>query len=296
MGESFVPLAHCGMNGHNGYIVLTATGKELAVETHLEDAVKKGLAAWAGLPKEERKPRFPSNLPKIKGGSYPPPPPKNGLILRSQIRALQRDLKSGELLPVSRLAAAAGEYSFDNEPQLDHVWLTEAEGKALLPPEPKVGVSVEVPKAVVERIGKFHLLDKGLGSAFFWTKSTGEIKLTVEDMLPTTIRMRLSGLVWIGEKLDYPVRFQGCVGVDRAKSAISRFDVLAIGKDDGDFRPPDQRLQRFNFHYILRPNHAVVLAIAFEKLEGNKPTERVPPYAIMCETHRTSNNPYFANR
>ena len=293
MAESFVPLAHCGMNGHNGYIVLTSTGKELAVETHLEDAVRKGLAAWATLPEEERKPRYPVGLPKVKGGSYPPAPPRNGLILRSQIRPLQRDEKTGELLPVTRMNVAAGEYGFDNEPQLDHVWLTEKEWKALIPAAATVGTTVDVPKPLVERIAKFHLLDKGLGCAFFWERANGEMKLQVEEVTDTALRLRLNGLAWIGKSLDYPVRFQGFVGVDRAKGTIAHFDMLAIGKDDGDFRPPAERTQHFSFHYVLRPNCSVVMAIAFEKLDGNKPTERVPPYAIMCETDRTSNNPYF---
>jgi hypothetical protein len=69
--------------------------------------------------------------------------------------------------------------------------------------------------------------------------------------------------------------------------------MLAIGPDDGDFRPADKRVERHSFHFVLGTNRSMVLAIAFEKVDGNRQIDRVPPYPVMFESQRTYNRPYF---
>jgi hypothetical protein len=36
------------------------------------------------------------------------------------------------------------------------------------------------------------------------------------------------------------------------------------------------------------------MAIAFELIEGSRPIDRVPPYAIMFDSERNYGRPYFA--
>src|SRR5262249_14845171 len=148
--ENFIPVAHCGMAGHNGYLVVTAAGKQLSKHVYLDEAIRGALAEWARLPEEERKPKFPTGLPKVANMSSPPAPPKNGLILKSYIRALQRDPGDGQLIRTDKMTVADGSYNYAAEPQLDHVWLTEKEWRSLLP-ETKVGATREVPNDIVDR-------------------------------------------------------------------------------------------------------------------------------------------------
>jgi hypothetical protein len=281
------------MAGHNGYLVVTATGKQLAKHVYLDEAIREGLAELARLPEAERKPRFPAGLPKIANMSYPPAPPKNGLILKSYIRGLQRDPADGELIRTDKMTVAEGDYTYAAEPQLDHVWFTQKEWKSLLP-EAKAGATRDVPSEIVDRFVTFHLIDKALGSAgFFWEKATGEMKLTVTKLGELGMNMSLTGSARIGKSTDYPIRFQGFVDYDAKKDRMVRFDMIALGKDHGEMRTAEQLRERFQYHYVYRPKFAVVMAIAFELVDGSKDLDRVPPYAVMFESHRTYNRPYF---
>lgn len=283
------------MPGANRYMIMTATGKQLAEHMSLEEAVRQGGRAWDALPDEERRPRFPVGLPKVANMSSPPNPPKNGLILRSQSRGLQRHRTTGELVMIDRLVVGDGSYTFENEPQPDHVWLTEEEWKTLIPADPKVGQDVPLSKAIATRIAVFHLFDRGLGCmGFCWDKATGQMTATVSDVTDARISVRLTGLAKVGKAGDMPVRLQGIVEIDRARSEITRFDLLALGKTDGDARPEDLRVKRFEFSYQTRPNHGLVMAISFEKINGDKDIDRVPPLAVMVDSGKTYNKPYFA--
>src|SRR5262249_53290075 len=214
-------------------------------------------------------------------------------ILKSYIRALQRDPAEGQLIRADKVTVAESSYVYAAEPQLDHAWLTEKEWKSLLP-EAKLGATRDVPDDIVDRFVTFHLLDKALGCAgFFWEKATGQMKLVVTDVGASGIRMNLTGSAKIGKNADYPIRIQGFVDYDAKKGQFVRFDMIAIGKDHGEMRTAEQLRERFQYHYTYRPNFALVMAIAFELVDGSKELDRVPPYAVMFESHRTHNRPYF---
>src|SRR5262249_41675729 len=152
-----------------------------------------GLVEWLKLPDAERKPRVVAGLPKVKEYPKPPDPPKNGLILRSHVRAMQRD-EDGDLTWTGQLAAGNGVYSLPAEPQLDHVWITEAEWKSLVPFNPALGFEFAVPKRVAERIAMFHMLDKGIGcNNFLWEKASAHMALKVAELTEDRIKMHLSG-------------------------------------------------------------------------------------------------------
>ena len=145
---------------------------------------------------------------------------------------------------------------------------------------------MDVPDAVVDRLVTFHLLDKMLGCGFFWEKATGDIKLTVTDVADGRVKMSLRGSARLGKKTDYPVML-GNVEYDSAAEKFTRFDMIALGKDDGDFRTDEGKIARNNFWYrISRPGARWSMAIAFELVDGTRVVDRVPPYGIMFESHR----------
>lgn len=290
--RDFIPYAHCGSFGLNNYRVLSPSGKLLAShDRYPATAMHAGLAEWAKIPEAERRPQLVKGVPRVKDYPAPPDPPKNGLILRSYVRALQRD-EAGDFSRTGPILVGNNAYSFAAEPQLDHVWITEAEWKALIPANPSVGVRFDMPRRVAERFAMFHMLDKGLGcNCFLWEKATAKMNLTVAKVTDGEIQMHLSGAGLIGKDGTTPVRFQGVVEIDRRKNEISRFDMIALGRDGTDLRDGADSIS--NFHYRLSAKNKVVMAIAFEKIEGDKPIDRVPPYAIMFNSAKTNNLPYF---
>jgi hypothetical protein len=255
------------------------------------EAMKAGLTEWGKLPEGERQPRIAKGVPRVKEYPAPPEPPKNGLILRSYVRGLQRD-DEGDFSRTGPIGVGNNAYSFAAEPQLDHAWITEAEWKSMIPSDPAVGIRFEMPRRIAERFAMFHLLDKGLGcNCFLWEKASAKMHLSVAEASDAKIRMNLSGNGSIGKDGKEPVRFQGIVEVDRRKNEISRFDLIALGRAGGDLRDGAESVS--NFRYRLSPKSKVVMAVAFEKIEGDKPIDRVPPYAIMFDSAKTNNLPYF---
>lgn len=278
-------------------MVVTGTGKVLAEhDRYPAEVIREGLRAWDQLPEAERRPRRVSGVPRITAFPKPPEPPPGSIILRAYIRALERH-PDGDLTWTGPIAVAADDYNFAPEPQLDHVWITEAEWKSMIPVDPQVGDVVRVRSGVAHRIARFHLIDKALGcGVFLWEKARAEIRLKVTAVSDRSIQMDLLGNAWIGKNGDYPVNLQGRLTVDRSRGEFTRFDMIALGKDDGDFRTPEERMQRNSFWYRVGPQSKVVMAIAFELIPGTKPIDRVPPYALMFDSERNYGQPYFDAR
>lgn len=289
-----IPYAQCGFAGNNSFYLVTADGKTIGThDRYASEVLRLGFEAWDRLPEAERKPRAVSGVPRVAAYPKPPEPPKNSLILKIYIRALQRD-ESGTLTHTGPLTAAEGYYDLPAEPQLDHLWLTESEWKSLIPAEPRAGDVIAVPPRVARRIAKYHLIDKGTGcKVFVWDKATAEMKLKVSEVTPTSVRMELSGTAHIGQKADYPLLLQGRLEVDRRRGEFTRFDMLAIGRDDGDLRPEEERLKRFNFWYRLHPGGKLVMAVAFELVDGIRTLDRVPPYALMWGRETMNDGKYL---
>lgn len=276
-------------------MVVTGTGKVLAEhDRYPTEVMREGLRAWSQLPEADRRPRKVSGVPRIPDFPRPPEPPPGAIILRSHVRALERHA-DGQLTWTGPLSVASGEYSYAAEPQLDHVWILTSEWQAMIPADPRVGQSLRVPDSVAQRLATFHLMDKALGcGVFLWENARADLTLRVASVDPGTMHMDLQGLAWIGKKGDYPVRLQGRLTVDRIRGEFTRFDLIALGQDEGDMRTPEQRRQRFNIWYRVSPQAKLVMAIAFELIEGSRPIDRVPPYAIMFDSERNYGRPYFA--
>jgi len=185
-------------------------------------------------------------------------PPSGGLVLDVFTR-------------IPRSDAAGEKWTPNHATGRDHMWLTHSEWRALLPASWKKGVRVAVPRAVAERLIRFHLVDNVRGEPPVW--APGEIKqseltLTVAD--PTAGRLLLEGVTRLetkGSTRGYDARLQGYVEYDRAGDRIKRCDLLTWGEawGSGPYTPG-------------APSGRFPLVIAFS-LAGNAPADRVPPQA-----------------
>ena len=260
-----------GGNTRQGLYVFTAAGKLLWMKNtgglveHTRDELRGALAAFRRLPESERGP----------GGLMVEPwttvdrrfhrePPANGLVLKTYTRAL--DKKDGRLC-ASADKVRIGGLELAPEAQRDHVWLTEAEWKALVPAAPKVGDRVPVPAAIRQRVFRFSLVNSTTGEPPMWERDqvrSGELHLTVERVTAAAVRLRLEGSAVLSTHPDraradrgFDGRLLGYLNYDRAKNAFDRFDVVAVGEHWGS---PDK----------------VLLGVAFE-LAGDKPADRIAP-------------------
>src|SRR5262249_37071041 len=148
----------------------TADGKLLAYKNAgqnpaiMRDTLKQALAAFQRLPAQQRKP---GALTVDDVGQvdtrYERTPPKRGLILQVYTRILD---------PPSQDQYCKGTCSVRGGDQAarDHVWLTEAEWKSLVPANPKPGESFALPDAIGERIARFHLIDNTRGEPPMWRR------------------------------------------------------------------------------------------------------------------------------
>src|SRR4051812_9969903 len=127
------------MAGHfaNETAVVTPNGKVL----HHSPA--EGLARWKKLPRAER--THLEDLGKYDPGREPAPP-AGGLILNVYARGLS--VPEFGRLEVYRNPRA----HLSKEPGRDHLWLTEAEWKSLVPGRPKKAQRFAVPKPLVDRM------------------------------------------------------------------------------------------------------------------------------------------------
>ena len=152
--------------GAQGHYAVAPSGELLAASSSADSKVlvemmKQGLAKWATLPREKRL------LPK------PPEPkaaenwrrkeklyPDDGLVLR----VVARDQKR-ERWPDSNL---------------DYAWFRKDEARALLPAKPKKDAKHDVPRELVQRLARFHLLDNvhALNYTFFPKEAIEKARLT----------------------------------------------------------------------------------------------------------------------
>jgi len=275
----------------------------------LEDVLK----AYRALPENKRRAVVGDRGtadPEWKAASTFPP---GGLALNVWTRPLKRDGKGGFLPQIEELighgAPPEAEREFGandgfaihgySSPQRDTLWLTEAEWKSLVPANPEKGQSIDVPEPVRLRIFLLYLYNNSGMYGGFWAKSalrTGELKVTVEDVTPQAIRMRVDGSALLRmraedghldrglqpklpDKLDmgYDCRLYGRIHYDREKKAITRFDMAALG----DFRGIWCR------YYKAKP---VPVAFAFELDARALPPERRPmmPFGMFATMINTS--------
>jgi len=257
----FLKTADCVANGAcGGTWVITASGKRLERGEMVADrksfqlSLERSLKTWAALPAAERTPgagkvgeRGPIDPKRAEAT-----PPADCLILRVYNRQLERDAKGTlrytvaedylptikEKFPVSTWAARFAEVAHDC------MWITRGEWQALMPANPRKDQAVKVPTTLIERVFRFHLDPaRGFGESNNFAAagiSNGEIRLTVEEVSATEVRLRLDGQADLrndklfgGKKVAYQPRLLGYLAYDRVKKVFTRFDVVALGNVSG---------------------------------------------------------------
>ena len=284
--------------GGNHVAVCTAGGQiigkgELKLrQKDLEGALKE----YAQLPKAERTPKIADPATALAPKRAVPKPPVKGLIIRGYCTYLRLDDKK-------QIVRSAEYYYKENpdrwraETQSDLLWLTEAEWKSLIPANPKRGDRSEAAPAIQKRFYSTIGIDYMEGSVSALPTRTSTMSLTVEKIDGKTIVFRLDGHAHLGMEFDLKLRSEprsrgselrlvGTVHYDRAKQAITRFDVVGVGHAWGnqmDYVRREIRVEQYPWMY----------GIACELVTGDAPQDLIPPYNLL---HYNPTGPYFDSK
>lgn len=267
-----------GGSTRQGIYCLTAEGKLLAYKNAgqdpdaMRDTLRRGLVEWKKLPESQRKPGA-IQIEDVgkEDPRYSRKPPPGGLIVTVHARCLDRD-SSGQLCDANCKLGRGDEAS------RDHLWLTEAECKSLVPAKPKKGDKFTIPARIAERILRFHLIDNTRGEPPMWRRQdirSHDISLTVEEATANRLMLRLEGSAVLATDADpakadrgYDARLLGYLSYNVEKKAFERFDIVAVGDAWGDG----------SFTRGARPGRTP-LGVAFELARGDAPADQVPPQA-----------------
>src|SRR5262249_40997088 len=127
--------------------------------------------------------------------------------------------------------------------QRSSLWLTKEEHESLVPHDPQKGQTHRVPAKLARRIWLYGLLPPTLWVVEeSWKPNSvlaGELLVTVEEVTPQLVRMRVHGSVLLSgpgilhewpnrkfiKKLEnrYDARLEGALVYDRARKGITRF-------------------------------------------------------------------------
>ncbi len=296
-GEFFINVANQGPrkgdggSTRQGIYILTASGTLLSWKNAgqnpnvMLEMMRDGLQKWKRLPESQRAPgaiKVPEHG-KV-DTDYHRQPPAGGLIVKVYARALDRK----DAVPTRRRTFDLNSALFDDaqcavgsgdEAARDHLWLTEAEWRSLIPNSPEAGARFPVPPKVAERILRFHLVDNTRGEPPLWRRNeirTNDLSLTVESVSPAEVQLRLDGQAVLATDADlekasrgYQPHLAGVIKYDRKLRRITQFDAVAVGDHwgSGAFTRRNTRVGR------------TPLGVAFELASGESPTDLIPPQA-----------------
>ena len=260
-----------------GIYVLTADGELLSYKNAgqlaevTRDELKRALAKFQKLPAERRRPgAVEVGEPGKTDPNYTRTPPPGGLIVRVFTRILDRTADGyckGSCKTLGGDAAAR-----------DFLWLTAAEVRSFAPAKAEPGFTYDLPRAVADRIVRFHLVDNTRGEPPFWDRShvrRADLKLTVTKVTADGIELRLDGGALLSTDADparadrgYEVRLRGDLRYLPAKQTLDRFDVAAVGEHWGEG----------TYTGGARPGRSLV-GVAFGPVAGDQSADRIPPQA-----------------
>ncbi|MCI0459255.1 MAG: hypothetical protein L0Z62_20085, partial [Gemmataceae bacterium] len=234
------------------------------------------LRNWEKLPEAERKP----GAMKVEGsrGTYQESPrnpqfPAGGMVVKTYMRALDRE-GDGPLFAPEKLSLGSSKTVVKAEPNRDFLWLKADEWKSLMPASPKKGDTFAVPAAIRDRIFRFHIVDGACCLPGFHKRgeAQGELLLTVEEVSPEAVRMRLKGSARVGPKAPH-VEFDlaGALAYDPTRKAFTQFDMVAVSKTP--------------CHRDTATRRAMWLGIAFELGRPDRPADCRVPYRIWYDSY-----------
>jgi hypothetical protein len=186
--QSFADQGHYRAKGgtRQGIYVASPSGRLLSSCNELDPAKVKatleaGLAKWEQLPAAERK--LAEGVDIEPRHRWEDSCPTDGLILTS----VNRDL------PPSLDAGGGSAIKWNR----DHAWLSRPEMQSLVPAEPQVGATTVWPRAIVERLARFHLVDNVIGQTLpFAPEEIGAESSIVSEVIAVEgarVSLRLSG-------------------------------------------------------------------------------------------------------
>ena len=210
---------------------------------------------------------------------YPDFYPADGLVLKQTLRDLPRP--EGHPAPQKRPEAI----------NFDYAWFTGDEAHDFLPETLEVGATRELPRRIVRRFARFHLLDSVRGETPTWRDAhveSARMSTTVVALHGTRVHLHLDGAVrnqqqgaWairpFQEKLEgmsrgYDCRLRGELVYDTAAGRFTRFDLVAAGDRWGGTEHNNRQ----------EDLPASPMGIAFQ-LAGDTPADRTPPHANLWD-------------
>jgi hypothetical protein len=266
-----------GGGTRQGIYVFTADGELLSYKNAgqnaevTRDELKRALAKFQKLPADRRKPgAVQVDEPGKSDPTYTRTPPPGGLIVRVFTRILDR---TGDEFCKGACKTTGGDAA-----ARDFLWLTAGEVRSLAPAKAEPGFAYDVPKAVADRLVRFHLVDNTRGEPPFWERShlrRFRLTLTVVRATADGIELRLDGEAVLATNADptkadrgYEAGLRGELRYLPVKQTIDRFDVVAVGEHWGEGR----------FTPGARPGRSL-LGVAFGPVAGDQPADWIPPQA-----------------
>jgi hypothetical protein len=273
----------------NCLLMATAAGKHLA---RMKPQV--GLTEWNKLPEKERKPGA-VHVEPLRGKDAQVnrlyQRPAGMLIAKVYTRPLKRNAK-GEWSIGTRGSATADPRTMLG---LDHLWLTEAEWKSLLPANPRAGDKLPVPGPIVDRLVRFHITLEIQGCTLGHSAEdirSRQMTLTVEKVSAAGVRLRLDGSVLLaspaskGALVDknkgygFDGKYLGYLNYNANKKAFDRFDIVVVGDSWTDGRC---------FHGCRPGRHKTGIAFELPRADVNAPL--LPPACLS-----RNEDSYFGKR
>ncbi len=282
VGKFWISIANQGPRREGGtrqgIYCFTGEGKLLAYKNAgqnpevMRQVLKDALEKFRQLSPEKRKPGAATvgDVAKL-DQRYDRTPPPGGLIVKVYTRILDRTDQGGFCKGTCNVQGG-------DQAARDHLWLTAAEWKGLVPKQLKPNERVPVPSAITERIARFHLVDNTRGEPTMWQRReirANDLTLTVTEVTADLVKMKLEGSMVLAtaEDLDkasrgFDTRLLGFAVYHRGREAFTQFDLAAVGEHWG----------RGTFTGRARPGRSL-LGVAFELASGDSPEDRIPPQA-----------------
>ena len=245
--------------GAQGHYMVTPSGELLASASMgngdiFAGLMEEALEKWEQMPREKRllaekpDPRA-SGAWKKTDSLYP----EDGLVLRS----ISRDLEKARW----------------PDWNLDFAWFRKEEARRFLPKKIEVGVEHQVPKEIVGRLVRFHLIDNvyGLNYTFFPKEGVkkADLKVTVEQIEGRQVSLTLEGATIgdtdVPETIGFAPKLMGKATWDTAQETFTAFELVAVGLRHG--------LGNCN---LRRDPTPAPMGIVFT-LAGDSPAECLPP-------------------
>ena len=167
---------------------------------------------------------------------------------------------------------------------LDHVWFTKAEARALLPAKPKVGDKQEWPRPQIVRLARFHLIDSVNGLRYGQRPMFKDEEVQKASM--ATVVDKVEGDV-------VTVHFEGHTLASTQKPLVRGCDSELLGT--GTFNLKTGRFTAFDLVGLTsrwggtgggksndRKGEVGPQPLGFTfSLSGDSPMERVPPMYVL---------------